>query len=132
MLSQRLIAIIFLSNILITLLLGAYYSPETYSDSWLTSEINVGEERIQDFYDEDLEQAKDPNQITEQTAGETSSWSIRLWRIFRTGMKASISADMFSTDVERLIAGLVNLYRVLTGIILALEIFFILKNRKNT
>lgn len=133
MLSQRLIFIIILSNLIIGMAEGIYYSPDNYSTDYMDNEIDIGEETAQNFREDDLEVAKDPNQITEETAGDTNSWSIRLWSVMRRGIKPlPFTGVEFETDTELIIARSLQLYRALCYMLIALEIFFILKNKKQT
>lgn len=132
--TQRLIMIVVLINLMTGIVGNIYIKPTTYDNN-----IIAGEEDYSQQYSENLLQEDKYSGIrnrgydSEQSIGNSITLGSNIWDIIIDGVNPlSVHPNMFESDIEKMFAIILSMFRLLLGIILIVEIYMIFKNRKQS
>lgn len=132
--THRLILMFVMLNLIIGIAGTAYYSPRSRNTNVITEYTDLGGEWEDELTSEDAKwgTAKSTsNQFTETTVGNTFTIGKFIWNVFWMGINPfSIRPSMVDTDIEKIIAYILEWFRSLLMIVIALEAYFVFKNRK--
>jgi hypothetical protein len=127
--TQRLIAIVVLINLFTTIATMAYSSPTTFNQRAFDGTIEMGNE-FANQASQDGEESTSINWQQESSAGNGVFMSLRFLGIFATGFVA-LPTQMFGSNMlDDLLAIGMILFRLLMWLLIGIEIYMVLKNRK--
>lgn len=130
--TQRLMLIILVLNLVIGLA-GAIYKQETYTDEILTPDEEIAQAMGENIINPANLGGGFSNDIYGGSVGNPFQWGRGLWNIFWYGVTPfPFITAMFSTTTEAAIASGLLLFRLWSYVIIGLEFFLIMKNKKST
>lgn len=129
--SQRLITLLIAFNLIIGIIVGIHNNTN-FND--LDDDMSVYDNYVSEFMNDDLYSGvQNKNQIKDITIGNTLSWGRIVVSILLAGINPlSIQNLTTETQFENILLNIFTIFRIIVFIFLILEIYFIIKNRKNT
>lgn len=133
--TQKTIALVFLINLMIGLGL-TIYDTTNVDAGYLTGEI----EQYKEFEDileetEQNEPTSDVNDFKESTYGNTVGWGRILFKVFIDGVNPlSTSLQTLSTEsmIENMVMHGLSVFRAILYILIAVELYMVVKNKKTS
>lgn len=131
--TQRLILIVLTVNLIIGISQSAYANITTYSADYIRNELQLYESYEQQFTDDDIIYGglKNKETLTDPTIGSSLNWGKILLDVFVYGINPfSINSNMFETYIEQMFADLLMTFRLFMWVLLGVEGYFVIKNKK--
>lgn len=132
--TQKLIITIFLINLFIGMAHSAYETT-TYDSTFLDNKVGQYDEFTDQFENEDQnEPSKDTNDFSDNSYGSTISWGRIIFKTFVDGINpfSTSQTSTYETDLEKNIMDALSVFRVLMYIIIIVELYMLIKNKKNS
>lgn len=133
--TQRLLLIVLLLNFTLGLVSAFDHNPDSFNINMLGNTNERLEEQEVNMYSEDGKYGSIKNQDNklEDSAGNSIGWGIALINIFLRGVNPlSIHPDQFEHQMEKAVAYFLIFLRTGLMMLLALEAYMLLKNRKTS
>lgn len=132
--TQRLIMIIIGINIIIGLVGAIYNEPTVYSSNRFTEAIDYNEQFGKDLDSEDkYSGTTNRDYDSETTIGNSITTGSIIWDVFWTGLyPLSVHPSMFETQIEKIFANILIIFRALMWILIGVELYLFIKNKKTS
>lgn len=129
--TQRIIFIVLVLNILVGIAYNIYENPTVVDTSYIDNDINQNDALGEQIKDETYWNQGQQGNLYEPTIGSPIKWGNVILDIFTKGMHPfTFKAEDFTTQLEQMIAKVLTVFRGLLHILLILEIYLVIKNRK--
>lgn len=134
--SQRLIMIFILINIVAGIGVSIYAQPNTYDETQTLEHITINEQYESEFKEDNTKYggtSVEDDAGEGKTVGNVMKMGSMLWDITINSLNPfSVNRTMFTTSLERIIADILVLFRILGTILMSIELYLLFKNRKAT
>lgn len=132
--TQRLILIILFMNIAIGIAGSIYQNPTFYEEDYFYEDNTLYENYGTNFKDSDTHSGiVNREQQYEVSIGNSIEWGEITLNILWNGLNPfSFTANDFNSDIEKVFANVLILFRSLMYIIIIIEVYMFFKNKKNT
>lgn len=122
-------------NFLIGIVGGLYFNIDQYSNEVVKNQLTFYDTYEGQYQDEDIiySGVKNKETLTDPSIGSSLNWGKVILDIFLYGINPfSINSSQFETYVEQIFADMLSMFRSFMWIILAIEIYMVIKNKKSS